>query len=122
MPLTYALSAHVKSTEIKVNQLEHPVWAKLQLSEAEAQSSKDYKLQRLLLTIQWQQPVDLDLQLCNKQRQHCQRAASDGRLLSSNFAGQKLADPLWLKITARSWQGGYPPAYIRAELVLWAQP
>lgn len=125
LPWAYALSAHIKITEIKVNQLEQAVWSKLQLAETNAsdiQSISEPRLQRLLLTVQWQHPANLDIQLCNAQRQHCQRVPPDGRLLSSQFAGQKLNAPLWLKITARSWRGGYPPAYLRAELVLWAKP
>ncbi|HLR82325.1 MAG TPA: hypothetical protein VK051_04245 [Paenalcaligenes sp.] len=121
----YAHSAHIKATEIKVNQLEQAVWSKLQLAEtdaSDARSTRESRLQRLLLTVQWQHPADLDIQLCNAQRQRCQRVPPDGRLLSNQFAGQKMDAPLWLKITAHSWRGGYPPAYLRAELVLWTQP
>lgn len=116
------VSVHIPAVPVEVTQLHQPVWVKLQLRSQHIQPEQTQRLKNVLLTVHWQHPAQLRIALCDAQRKNCHQADSSGRLWGSFFTDQRLDQPLWLQVVAQSWQGGYPPVYARAELVLWPQP
>lgn len=117
-----AITGHIQATNITVNRLDEPIWVKLQLDPAQVKKVGHYFINQILLSVNWQHPAKLNIALCDAQRSRCQTAEPNGRLFGAFFTDQTLGQPLWLKVIAAAWQGGYPPAHARAELVLWAKP
>jgi len=109
--------------KIALQRLDERLWVSLPATNDKHGSStrNTLPIRQLLLQVSQGRKTQLQMQLCNHQRTHCRAVPADGRLFLSELTGQWSFLPLWLGIRVLSWQGSYPPVYLRAELTLWQE-
>jgi|SRR5690625_532894 len=116
-----AASLTMVSTPMAIHRLDEATCLLMKFPEKQTALNPNAKMEQILVTVRYGQPVLASAQVCNAQKKDCHQVGPDHRISGSFFNYQNITKPIWLCVAVHTWYGYYPPVFVYAEYTAWTR-